>query len=123
MADILQDFPICVPPARVFESVSTPALIDQWWTLSSRGRASVGATYELDFGPEYQWRAVVTQSVAGRVFEWRMTVADSDWTNSLVGFELTPAGPGTQVRFHHCGWPVANEHFRTSSHCWALYYG
>ena len=25
------------------------------------------------------------------------------------------------VRFHHCGWLTANEHFRISNHCWAMY--
>ena len=121
MPDILQDFSIAVSPARIFEGVSTPALLDEWWTLRSAGRAVVGTSYELDFGPQYLWRAVVTQSVADRSFEWRMTHADSDWTNTLVGFELEPVGAQTMVRFHHRGWPAANEHFRISSHCWALY--
>lgn len=124
MADILQDFPIQVRPQRVFEAISTPALIDQWWTLRSSGRPSVGAAYELDFGPPYVWRAVVTQCVPATAFEWRLTEADADWTGTRVGFDLAPIGSGgsaTQVRFHHHGWPAANDHYRTSSHCWALY--
>src|SRR5690349_23958132 len=55
MPDILQDLPIAAPPQRVFEVISTPKLIDEWWTLSSSGEPVVGATYKLDFGPEYQW--------------------------------------------------------------------
>jgi hypothetical protein len=39
-----------------------------------------------------------------------------------VGFALEDLGNGrTWVRFHHTGWPDASEHYRTSSHCWALY--
>jgi hypothetical protein len=63
MADILQDFPINATPDRVFKAVSDPAMLDQRWTLQSRGQPSVGATYDLDFGPEYQRRAVVTKAV------------------------------------------------------------
>jgi uncharacterized protein YndB with AHSA1/START domain len=121
MADILQDFPIHVPPDRVFEGVSNPALLDQWWTLRSSGQPAVGAAYDLDFGPNYLWRAVVTQSVTGAAFELQITRAHADWMGTLVGFQLYPSGSGTQVRFHHRGWPEVNEHYRTSCHCWALY--
>ena len=121
MADILQDFPIDASPARVFQAISDPALIDQWWTLRSKGQPTVGATYDLDFGPTYQWRAVVTKSEPGAAFELRLTEADSDWVGSVVGFELSPNGSRTQVRFYHRGWPDANEHYRISTHCWAMY--
>jgi len=121
MADILQDFPIKVPPDRVFRAVSDPAGIDKWWTERCSGAPTVGATYDLDFGPEYQWRAVVTKAVPGTAFELRLTAADADWTGSVVGFELAPSESGTTVRFYHRGWPESNEHYRMSSHCWAMY--
>ena len=57
MADILQEFPIAVDPARVFQAVSEPRLLDEWWTLRSDGTPEVGASYELDFGPGYLWAA------------------------------------------------------------------
>jgi len=121
MADIVQDFPILVPPSRVFEGVSQPALLDQWWTLRSTGVAAVGAVYELDFGPSYLWRAIVRTCRRGELFELRITEADRDWTDTVIGFELEPSEAGTQVRFSHRGWPEANAHYRTSCHCWALY--
>ena len=121
MADILQDFPIRAAPARVFEAVSVPALLDEWWTLRSTGQPAIGSIYELDFGPEYQWQAVVTKSAPDTAFELTLTRADADWIGSTVSFELSPSGTGTRVRFSHRGWPEANGHYRTSSHCWALY--
>ncbi len=30
-------------------------------------------------------------------------------------------GEVTQVRFEHTGWPVANDHYRISNYCWAMY--
>jgi uncharacterized protein YndB with AHSA1/START domain len=121
MVDILQNFPIQAPPSRVFEAVSAPALLDQWWTIRSTGQPTVGSIYELDFGPEYQWQAIVTKAVPGEAFELKLTRADADWVGSTVGFELAPSGSGTAVRFAHRGWPLANDHYRTSCHCWALY--
>jgi uncharacterized protein YndB with AHSA1/START domain len=121
MPDILQDFPIAAPPLRVYEAVSTPALLDEWWTLRSTGRAKTGASYELDFGPGYVWTAEVTRAEPGAAFALRLTRADDDWTGTEVGFELEPIGDGTHVRFHHRGWPSSNAHYRISNHCWAMY--
>jgi uncharacterized protein YndB with AHSA1/START domain len=121
MPDILQDFPVAAEPNQVFRAVSEPSLLDEWWTLRSTGRASVGASYDLDFGPGYQWKAVVTKADPGAAFELRITGSDPDWLGTVVGFELEPAAGGTQVCFYHRGWPAANAHYRISSHCWALY--
>lgn len=121
MPDILQEFPINASPAEVYRAVSEPRLLDEWWTLTSSGRADVGATYDLDFGPGYRWKAVVTKADPDAAFELRFTSADADWVDTVVGFELEPSGTGTQVRFYHRGWPASNAHYRISCHCWALY--
>src|SRR5678810_1240017 len=65
MPDIPQDFPNAAPAARVYEAVSAPAILDEWWTIRSTGRAEVGAAYTLDFGPDYVWTAEVTRAEPG----------------------------------------------------------
>jgi uncharacterized protein YndB with AHSA1/START domain len=121
MADIFHDFPIAVPAAKVFDAVSAPALLDEWWTKRSSGKPVTGTEYELWFGPEYDWRARVTQSVPEKRFELELVKADPDWLGTRVGFELEAAKDSTQVRFHHSGWPAGNEHYRISCYCWAMY--
>ena len=121
MPDILQDFPIRASPERVFDAISTPAGLDAWWAIRSSGSPARGNVYDLDFGPDYQWRAVVTECAAPHRFELKMTDADADWSGTTVGFELAPSPRGTFVRFYHRGWPDANEHYRISCHCWAMY--
>lgn len=121
MADILQDFPIKAPRDRVYQAVSTPAGLECWWTKESSGRPIEGAEYRLWFGPQYDWRARVTRAVAGSELELEMVVADDDWLGSRVGFRLEDRNESTWMRFAHSGWPTANEHYRISSHCWALY--
>ena len=121
MADILHDFPIAAPVERVFRAVSTPAGLDTWWTSRSRGRPEEGAEYELWFGPEHDWRARVTRCLPDAEFAMELTRADGDWTGTRVAIALQPQGAGTWVRFSHAGWPSANEHYRTSCHCWAMY--
>ena len=121
MPDIFHDFPINASPQKVFDAVSTAAGLSSWWTKSCEGNPAAGAEYKLGFGPEYDWRAVVTYFIPGSEFELRLTKADADWQNSRVGFTLKPQGGGTSVKFHHLGWPEANEHYKISCFCWAMY--
>lgn len=121
MADIFHHFPINTPVQKVFDGVATPAGLDAWWTLRSSGKPAIGQEYELYFGETYDWRAVVTKCVRNEEFELQMTGADKDWLETRVGFRLENKNDITQVRFYHAGWPYANEHFRTSSYCWAMY--
>lgn len=121
MADILHDFSINVPIDRVFTAVSTPAGLDAWWTERSAGTPARGAEYQLGFGPGYEWRARLTECAAPTAIEYELTSADRDWLGTRVGFGLRPAGPGTGLRFYHTGWPSPNDHYRTSSYCWAMY--
>jgi uncharacterized protein YndB with AHSA1/START domain len=121
MADIFHDFPIAVPARLVFPLVSTPQGLDCWWTKRASGQPGEGEEFELWFGPQYDWRAKVTRHSPDLAFELQLVRADPDWLGTRVGFELEDRGETTAVRFHHIGWPTANEHWRTSCYCWAMY--
>jgi uncharacterized protein YndB with AHSA1/START domain len=121
MPDILHDFPINAPPARVFEVLCSPSGLAAWWTKESEGTPGVGNRYRLYFGSAYDWAAVMSRYEPIREVEWEMTTSDEDWKGTRVGFRLAPAGSGTQIEFHHTGWPSANQHYRISTFCWAMY--
>ncbi len=121
MADIRHDFPIGAPVEQVFEGMTSPGGLDEWWTLRSKGTPRLGEVYELWFGPEYDWRARVVVCETNRLFELELTKSMDDWLGTKVGFSLAPREGGTQVRFWHAGWQEASDHFRTSSFCWAMY--
>jgi len=121
MADIVFEFPVSVPIERVFESVSSPAMLDQWWTKSAAGSPRLGEEYELAFGPGYDWRARVTQCEPPTSFELEMTKADADWMGTRLTIQLSKVAGGTNVAFSHSGWPNANQHYRASCYCWAMY--
>ena len=121
MPDILQDLPIKADAERVFEAISTPEGLDRWWTLHSAGKPVDGAEYELWFDSDHDWRARVTSIVKPSQFELEIISADQDWLGTRVGFQLESKDGTTRLRFHHTGWPQANEHYRISCHCWAMY--
>ena len=121
MPDIFHNFPIVASAQKVFETIATPAGLDTWWTKRSKGEPKQGETYELWFGPEYDWRAVVSKVVPNSEFELKMTRSDNDWTGTRVGFQLQEKNGVTHVKFYHSGWPESNEHYRISCFCWAMY--
>lgn len=121
MADIVQQFAIEASCPQVFQAVSTPTGLDTWWTKRSSGEPIEGAEYSLWFGPEHDWRAVVSRCIPHEEFELEVTEAQQDWLRTRVGFVLKEREGVLQVQFHHLGWPEANEHFRVSCYCWAMY--
>lgn len=121
MPDVIFDFPINAPRARVFQAVTTPDGLDSWWTKRSSGQPLANSEYVLWFGPEYDWRAVVSRVTPNEEIELKLTSAQEDWMGTRVGFVLEESSQGTNVRFRHSGWPEENDHYRSSSYCWAMY--
>lgn len=118
---ILHDCEIAAPPERVFDAVSLPAGLDEWWTFRSSGTRAVGSEYHLDFGPTHDWRALVTACRSPQVFELLITRATEDWQRTRVTFELDGRGGKTELRLSHVGWPAQNDQYRRSAYAWAMY--
>jgi uncharacterized protein YndB with AHSA1/START domain len=121
MADIFHNFPIESTAEKVFEGISLSEGLDKWWTKTSAANPAPGGIYTLNFGPEYIWKAMVSEYVKDKVFELKMTEADADWLGTKVGFNLIKGQSQTEVNFYHTGWPQKNEHYKISSYCWAMY--
>jgi hypothetical protein len=121
MADIFHHFPIKSSARQVFSAVATAAGLDSWWTEHSSGRPEEGAEYTLGFGPDYEWRALVSRCIPYSEFELEIVFADEDWRGTRVGFLLEEVEGVTEVRFRHTGWAGSNEHYRVSCYCWAMY--
>jgi uncharacterized protein YndB with AHSA1/START domain len=121
MPDIFHYLTIKAPIEKIFESFSTPKGLDIWWSKSSTGKPGLEQVYQLCFGPEYNWSAIVSKYVPGREFELTITDAHADWTNTKVGFSLINKNNWTEVHFYHAGWQQDNEHYRISCYCWAMY--
>ncbi len=121
MADIFHQFVINTLPEKVFEAISRSKGLDNWWTRSSSENPAPGGTYTLNFGPQYNWNAIVTIYQPDFFFELQMTEADLEWTGTRIGFSLKSRNGITGIDFYHTGWPAINDHYKISSYCWAMY--
>lgn len=137
-ASIEREVHIQASPEVVFEVVSRPEHLREWWpdetTLSS---SAPGATGELIWGDEADPRAhveliTVVESDPPRRFVIRWTHAAGEQAapgNSLlVAFDLTPSATGTSLRmtetgFRERGWEAAvlEEVYRDHVEGWSLH--
>ena len=97
-------------PEIVFEVVSDPAHVKEWWPDEARYEVVVGSTGEILFGDPAGGAVValtVVEAEPPTRFSFRWThPADAEpvaGNSFLVTFELAPQGDGTLVRFRETG--------------------
>ncbi|GAA5093119.1 SRPBCC domain-containing protein [Nocardia iowensis] len=124
-------------PEVVYEVISSPAHLKEWWPDDVELEPVPGAVGELIWGDKSTPDAeivpiTVVDAQPPRLFSFRWShPADEPAAvgNSMfVTFELTPSGEGTTVRmtetgFREMGWEVAVLEQHYNSHCegWDLY--
>lgn len=107
-------------PKEVFNAVSYPEHLDNWWTLKSSGTPKLHAEYNLNFTDDYNWFCKVSEIKEHTTIHFKMTSADKDWNPTTFGFNLQATENGTQVEFSHVNWQSTNDHFKIASFCWAM---
>ncbi|WP_412808165.1 SRPBCC family protein [Nocardia sp. SC052] len=117
-------------PEVVFEVVSSPEHISEWWSDDAEFDAAPGAVGELVWGDRVDVVPIrVVRAEPPRLFSFRWCypggAIDDSAGSLLVTFELTPSGAGTRIRltetgFREMGWEVAKleEQYRDHSVGW-----
>ena len=97
-------------PEIVFDVVSDPDHVKQWWPDEARYEAVVGSTGEVLFagadGGKVEALTVVEVEPPTRFsFRWTHPAGDeaAEGNSLLVTFELVPHGQGTLLRFRETG--------------------
>ena len=124
-------------PATVFEVITSPEHLREWWPDDAVVDPTPGAIGELVFGDRRSGDAqipeiTVVDAVPARLFSFRWIYPDGEPAGAdnslLVTFELTPHGDGTLLRmteagFREKGWEVAvlEEQYREHGAGWDHY--
>ncbi|WP_303317353.1 SRPBCC domain-containing protein [Flavivirga abyssicola] len=104
----------------VFDAVTLPEHLNNWWTLKSSGVPKLNSEYNLNFTDTYNWFGKVSKVKNNESFHLKMTDSDKDWNPTTFGFDLKTNSSGTLVKFSHVNWLKDNHHYRRSSFCWAM---
>jgi len=124
-------------PDIVFEVISSPEHLQEWWPDEATLDPVPGGTGELVFGNDEDPRAHVAQITVvdaepPRLFSFRWVYPEGEAANEsnslFVTFELTPSDGGTLLRmtetgFREKGWEVAvlEEQYNDHVSGWNFY--
>jgi uncharacterized protein YndB with AHSA1/START domain len=117
---IFHDLIIHAKVDKVFDAITQPEHLVNWWPLKCTGTPVLGEQYNFYFTPEYDWYGDVIKCEPDSAFHIKMTRSDEDWDPTSFGFDVTQEPEYVQVNFWHKGWPSCNHHFKRSSYCWAI---
>lgn len=118
--NIYHNLLIKASPKEVFDAVSQPKHLDNWWTLKSSGKPVLNSEYNLNFTDQYNWFCKVSKLKESESFHLKMIESDKDWNPTTFGFDLQAKENVTYLKFSHENWPENNDHFKHSSFCWAM---
>lgn len=133
---IERELHIDASPEVVFDVVSSPAHLREWWPDEAEYPPEPGGAGRIGFGDPAQGRTwvqfTVVDAVPPRLFSFRWTHAEGEaagpGNSMLVVFELEPAGTGTRLRmtesgFRERGWTEAQAAARHADHVtgWDFY--
>lgn len=114
-------------PEEVYAAINNPRA---WWSGTLERRADeVGAEFVFDSLGSHYWKFRVIELIEPTTVVWRVLedsstdfVQDtSEWNNTEVRFEITPAGDKTHLRFAHRGLVPEFECYEACSTGWGQY--
>lgn len=138
-ATIEREVQIDASPATVFEVITSPEHLKEWWPDEAVIEPRAGATGYLVFGDPSSGEAeipqvTVVEAMPPRLFAFRWTHPEGEVAQEgnslLVTFELTARDGGTLLRmtetgFREMGWEVAvlEEQYRDHVNGWDDFLG
>jgi uncharacterized protein YndB with AHSA1/START domain len=105
---------------ELFEAITLPKHLNNWWPLKSSGTPEIGAVYNLNFTSNYDWYGKVVDCKVNESFYIEMTKSDANWNATVFGFDIEENNGLARLKFKHTNWLERNEEFRQSSFCWAI---
>lgn len=121
MADIVNEFTVEAPSQRVWNALTLPAEIAQWWTNDLSVTPEVGCLAELRFRQgEFVIQFEVSELVPDQRVSWisRQGPPTGHWIGTSVTWQLEPVYNGTRVIFQHNGFAQADRRFEITRDWW-----
>lgn len=112
MRSIEREIQVNATPEVVYEVVSSPKHLREWWPDDADLEAKAGAAGTVSFGPDKVVDLTVVEADPPRRFSFRWDYEDEVPTESnslLVTFDLIPKDGGTLLRFAETGWDEASR--------------
>lgn len=103
----------------IFDAISTPKGLNDWWTLKSSGIPKLNEVYNLNFTDEYNWYATISKLEKNKIIEFSIIDAKEEWLSTTFGFYLEEKNANViHLHFYHKNWKSISIEFKTANYCW-----
>lgn len=121
-------FTVDEDPDQVFAAIND---VRSWWAGDIDGITDkIGSEFTYTYEDMHRSTQRITDLVPGRLVTWRVVEGsirfvddETEWTNTVIRFDITPRGPRTEVRFTHVGLVPDSQCFDSCSTAWSHYVG
>jgi uncharacterized protein YndB with AHSA1/START domain len=122
MRTIIHVSDLAVPPAKVFQALTTLTGLASWWTTKVEGDAGpagkIDFTFDGDFNPQMQ----VTRFDAPSTLAWRCVAGVEQWSEDTFRFQLEARGAGTRLRFRQdYSSELSDDDYGSYNYNWGYY--
>lgn len=101
MSDIVQELMIEATPERVFQALTRPDGITQWWANHVIAEPKVDTIVEIRFDNGEVMKMEIIDLEVGKKVYWKVKLAPHNWEGSTITWDLTPTPKGTKLLFGH----------------------
>lgn len=128
MSNYSATFVVPQPPPAAFDAIND---VPSWWSGNVEGTpTSLGAEFTYSVPGVHFCRMKVTEFVPGKSIAWRVvdsnltfTEDKSEWTGTVIRFELRNVKGETELQFTHEGLGPELECFDGCSSAWSMLVG
>jgi hypothetical protein len=121
-------FTVDEDPDQVFAAIND---VRSWWSGDIDGITDeIGSEFTYTYEDMHHSTQRITNLVPGQLITWhvvegsiRFVKDETEWTNTVIRFDITPRSPKTEVRFTHVGLVPDSECFDSCSTAWRYYVG
>ena len=121
-------FTVDEDPDQVFAVIND---VRSWWSGDIDGITDeIGSQFTYSYEDMHQSTQQITDLVPGELVIWRVVEGrlrfvkdETEWTNTVIRFDITPRGPKTELRFTHVGLVPDSQCFESCLTAWHHYVG
>jgi uncharacterized protein YndB with AHSA1/START domain len=109
-------------PDDIYETLTEPQRLAQWWTDTRGSGTKVGDTLEFWFGDHCQKFDVKVLKPEKRVI-WKAPKGQEleEWDGTEFTFDISTDDKQTYIRFRHSGWRENTDFYAHCSMKWATF--
>lgn len=117
MSDIVQELIIEATPENVFDALTLPDGIAEWWSNHVTAEPKVGSLNEIRFENGGIFKMEITDLEAGKKVYWRCRLSPHDWEGSTITWDITPISKGVRLLFGQHNLTVGDTGYSIEETC------